>query len=123
MHSVEPTEFDSSGGAEPARLAGFWSFVRPLRFARHGACEQKNGAAKHQRIRHIIKAVGEAGAFHYSDRHLDGQLHKKHCHAQPRRCGAGFLSGKQQDTRHRVNHGGHVRPNGVSVDPGGSHPV
>jgi len=57
-----------------------------LRFARHGARQQKNGAAKHQCIRQVIKAIVEAGAFHYSDRHVDDQLHEEHGQAQPRRC-------------------------------------
>jgi hypothetical protein len=41
-----------------------------------GASEHKNGAAKHQCIGHVIKAIVEAGAFHYSDRHIDNQLHE-----------------------------------------------
>jgi len=93
----------------------------PLGFARHGTRKQKNGAAKHQCIRHVIKAIVKAGAFHYSDRHVDNQFDEEHGQAQPRRCCAGFLANKQQGTRGCVNHGRQVRPNGVSVDVLGSH--
>src|SRR3974390_208313 len=96
---------------------------RPVRlgFAWHGARKQKNRAAKHQRIRHVIKTIAEAGAFHYSDRHIDDQLHDEHGQANPRRRRAGFLANEQQGTRDRVNHGRQVRPNGVAVDVPGCH--
>jgi hypothetical protein len=42
------------------------------RFPRHGAREQKNGAAIHQCIRHVIKAV-ETGTFHDCDGHVGEQ--------------------------------------------------
>jgi hypothetical protein len=52
--------------------------IPPQGFARHGTREQKYGAAKHQCIRHVIKAIVEAGAFHHCDRHVDNQNHRKH---------------------------------------------
>ena len=44
---------------------------------RHSACEQKNGAAKHQGVCHVIKAL-EAGALHYRDRHVNDQHPEEH---------------------------------------------
>ena len=84
------------------------------------AGEQKHGAAIHQCIRQVIKAL-DAGAFYYSDWHVDDQHHEEHGQAKPRRRGAGSLADKQQETRDCVNDCRQVRPNGVSIDPLGSH--
>lgn len=50
----------------------------PLRFAWHGAREQKNGAAKHQCIPHVVEAIVQAGAFHHPNRYVHDQLHEEH---------------------------------------------
>lgn len=104
----------------PAGIKRLYLTRHLLRFTRHGTREHKNGAAKHQRIRHVIEAL-EAGALYYRERHIDDQLNTEHSQARPRRCCASFLANKQQDTRDCVNRGCQVRPNGMAEDVGGSH--
>jgi hypothetical protein len=92
----------------------------PLGFAGHGAGEEKNGAAEHQRIGDVIEAEGEAGAIHEADGDIDGQLHEENGRANAGRSQAGFLANEQRNARDGVKQGREVGPKGVAQDVGGS---
>src|SRR5215472_11094956 len=76
-------------------VSAFAGGVPPLRIARHGASEEKNGAAKHQRIAQVVESIVETGTVHYRDRHIDDQQDKQYGRARPRGCCPGFLADKQ----------------------------
>jgi len=93
----------------PCRLV-----LRSWCFARHGAGEQEDGAAKHESVANIVEAVVEAGTLDETDGEVDDEFDEEHGQAQPSGGGSRFLADEQEDSGDGVNCGGYVSPNGVA---------
>lgn len=94
-----------------------------LRFARHGAGEQENGSAEHQRVENVVEAIVEAGAVDDGDGHVDDEHDEEDGEADPCRDGARFFAEKQRNAGGEVNDGAEVSPNGVTENVVGSEPI